>query len=169
MRVGLLIYGSLDTISGGYLYDRNLVEYLEGQGDQVEVISIPWRNYLAHLGDNFSTSLKKRLLDLQVDVLIQDELNHSSLFWLNRQIKPIVDYPIVSLVHHLRSKETHPWWQKWFYRWIEKRYLNSVDGFILVSQTTRKDVKALVRKEKPFVLANPPADRLGALPLEEIT
>ena len=28
MRVGLVIYGSLDTISGGYLYDRKLVEQL---------------------------------------------------------------------------------------------------------------------------------------------
>jgi len=27
MRVGLLIYGNLDTLSGGYLYDRKLVDY----------------------------------------------------------------------------------------------------------------------------------------------
>ena len=28
MRLGLLIYGSLDTPSGGFLYDRILVQYL---------------------------------------------------------------------------------------------------------------------------------------------
>jgi hypothetical protein len=28
MRIGLVIYGSLDTLSGGYLYDRKLVDYL---------------------------------------------------------------------------------------------------------------------------------------------
>ena len=26
MHLGLVIYGSLDTVSGGYLYDRKLVE-----------------------------------------------------------------------------------------------------------------------------------------------
>jgi glycosyltransferase involved in cell wall biosynthesis len=44
-----------------------------------------------------------------------------------------------------------------------------VDGFIVVSQTTRRDVQALVGAHKPFVLANPPADRLGkTLSPEEI-
>ncbi|HET9913419.1 MAG TPA: hypothetical protein VFQ13_16105, partial [Anaerolineales bacterium] len=53
MKIGFVIYGSLDTLSGGYLYDRKLVEYLRAQGDTVEIISLPWRNYAAHLTDNF--------------------------------------------------------------------------------------------------------------------
>ena len=53
MKIGLIIYGSLDTLSGGYLYDRMLVDYLRAQGDTVEIISLPWRNYAAHLTDNF--------------------------------------------------------------------------------------------------------------------
>jgi glycosyltransferase involved in cell wall biosynthesis len=53
MRFGLVIYGSLDTLSGGYLYDRKLVEYLRSQRDTVEIFSLPWRNYAAHLTDNF--------------------------------------------------------------------------------------------------------------------
>ena len=57
MRLGLLIYGSLDTLSGGYLYDRKLVEHLRRAGDSVEIISIPWRSYPAHLADNFSSRL----------------------------------------------------------------------------------------------------------------
>lgn len=47
-----LIYGSLDTLSGGYLYDRKLVEHLRARGDVVDVISLPWRNYGRHLLDN---------------------------------------------------------------------------------------------------------------------
>src|SRR5687767_12125907 len=80
MRIGLVIYGSLDTLSGGYLYDRKLVEYLRSQEDSVEIISLPWRNYAAHLIDNFSF----RLPDSQrFDILIQDELNHASLILAN--------------------------------------------------------------------------------------
>ena len=71
MKIGLLIYGSLDTVSGGYLYDRKLVEYLRAQGDTVEIISLPWRNYAAHLMDNFRFRLPPGL-----DLLIEDELNH---------------------------------------------------------------------------------------------
>ena len=54
MRIGLLIYGSLDTLSGGYLYDRKLVEHLRQAGDSVEIVPLPWRSYPAHLADNLS-------------------------------------------------------------------------------------------------------------------
>jgi hypothetical protein len=125
MRIALLIYGSLDIVSGGYLYDRKIVEYLRSQGDQVEVISLPWRSYVKHLRDNFSQDLLRRLEQLSVDFLLQDELNHPSLFWLNRQLRPKVYYPILAIVHHLRSSESRPAWQNSLYRQIELRYLEA--------------------------------------------
>lgn len=152
MKIGLLIYGSLDSLSGGYLYDRMLVEYLRKQGDTVEIISLPWRNYAAHLTDNFTFRLP-----LGLDVLIQDELNHPSLLWANRK-KP---YPVVSLVHHLRCSELRPKWQNWFYRVIEKRYLKSVDGFIFNSRTTKSVVSSAIDIQKPSMVAYPPTDRFG--------
>lgn len=153
MKIGLLIYGSLDTLSGGYLYDRKLVTFLREQGDDVRIIALPWRNYPAHLRDNLSFRLPPGL-----DILIQDELNHPSLLVAN-QNKP---YPVVSLVHHLRCSEQRPRWQNAFYRQIERRYLQSVDGFIFNSQTTRQVVTALVGKGKPEIVAYPPTDRFGA-------
>ncbi len=154
MRIGLLIYGSLDTLSGGYLYDRKLVEFLQRNGDEVEIISLPWRNYLAHLTDNLTFRLHSRL-----DLLIQDELNHPSLIRANRHPHP---YPIISLIHHLRCSEKHPSWQNLFYRLIEQRYLHSVDGFIFNSKTTRNTVQRLVGNNKPYILAYPPTDRFGS-------
>jgi hypothetical protein len=53
MRIGFVVYGPLDTLNGGYLYDRKLIEYLRAQGDTVEIIPLSWRNYAAHLTDNF--------------------------------------------------------------------------------------------------------------------
>ncbi|MCX6064318.1 MAG: glycosyltransferase family 4 protein [Chloroflexi bacterium] len=154
MRIGLVIYGSLDTLSGGYLYDRKLVEYLRAQGDQVEIISLPWRNYAAHLGDNFSFRLPSGL-----DILIQDELNHASLLGANGRPHA---YPVVSLVHHLRCSEQRAGWQNAFYRIIEKRYLDSVDGFIFNSQTTRGVVTGLAGDSAPALIAYPPTDRFGS-------
>lgn len=159
MKLGLLIYGSLDTLSGGYLYDRQLVEYLRNQGDAVEIISLPWRNYAAHLTDNLHVRLPRDL-----DLLLQDELNHPSLLTANRRPRAPVHargYPIISLVHHLRCSEQRPAWQNWFYRLVEKRYLESVDGFIFNSQSTKREVNRLIGNSKPSVIAYPPTDRFG--------
>ena len=153
MKIGLIIYGSLDTVSGGYLYDRKLVEYLRTQGDTVEIISLPWRNYAAHLMDNFRFRLPPDL-----DILIQDELNHPSLIGANRGRHP---YPIVSLVHHLRCSELRPAWQNALYGIVEKKYLQSVDGFIFNSRTTQEVVNRVIGNSKSGLVAYPPTDRFG--------
>lgn len=153
MKLGLVIYGSLDTLSGGYLYDRKLVEYLRSQGDTAEIISLPWRNYAAHLTDNIHVRLPPNL-----DILIQDELNHPSLIFANRG-KHL--YPVISLIHHLRCSELRPKWQNIFYRWVEMTYLRSVDGFIFNSKTTESAVHGLLNHEKPSIVAYPPTDRFG--------
>ena len=160
MQIGLIIYGSLETVSGGYLYDRQLVNYLETQGDQVEVITIPWRNYSQHLMDNLSRSIYHRLVNLPVDILLQDELNHPSLFLQNHRLKKNTNFPIISIVHHLRCSEFHPSWQKQLYSAVERHYLKSVDGFIFNSQNTRQNVEKLAGKTKRSVVAYPAGDRL---------
>lgn len=153
MKIGLVIYGSLDTLSGGYLYDRKLVEYLRAQGDTVEVISLPWRNYAAHLTDNLRFRLPRGL-----DLIIEDELNHPSLLFANRPPHPC---PVISLVHHLRCSEPHPKWQNGFYRFVERKYLHSVDGFIFNSKTTQAVVHEMIGEGKPNMVAYPPTDRFG--------
>lgn len=169
MRIGLIIYGSLDTLSGGYLYDRKLVEYLRRARDQVEVISLPWRGYTRHLADNLAPGLHRRLAGLRVDLLLQDELNHPSLFWLNSRLQRRVGYPIVSIVHHLRSSEPRPAWQNRFYRAIERRYLESVCAFIFNSKTTRQVVRSVASDGRPSLIAHPAGDRLDpAITAEEI-
>src|ERR1051325_7009307 len=159
MKIGLVIYGSLDIVSGGYLYDRKLVEYLRAQGDTVEIISLPWRNYGAHLIDNF-----RFRLPVGLDLLIQDELNHPSLIGANQGKHP---YPIISLVHHLRSSELRPAWQNDFYRVVEKKYLQCVDGFIFNSKTTEGVVNGLIGNGKRSIVAYPPTDRFGDMFSEE--
>jgi len=153
MKIGFIIYGSLDTVSGGYFYDRKLVEYLRAQGDEVEIISLPWRNYASHLFDNFHFRLPP-----DFDLIIQDELNHPSLLFANRQTHPC---PVISLVHHLRCSELRLNWQNTFYQVIEKKYLQNVDGFIFNSETTKKEVGRLENAIKPHVIAYPPTNRFG--------
>ncbi len=157
MHIGLVIYGSLETVSGGYLYDRQLVRYLEARGDSVEVIALPWRSYGRHLFDNGSSQLQTILQYGGYDVLLQDELNHPSLFWLNATMRERPT-PILSIVHHLRCSEARPAWQNRAYRHVEQRYLNSVDGFIYNSHTTRAAVAALTKRDMLGVVAYPGKD-----------
>ena len=139
------------------MYDRKIVEYLRESGDEVEIISLPWHSYPRLLTHNFSKSLVRRISELGLDVLVQDELNHPSLFRLNRSLRGI---PKVSIVHHLRSKESHPRWVMPFYRWVETRYLESVNAFIFNSRTTRRDVAEALGDMRGHVIAYPGGDRL---------
>ena len=161
MRVGLVIYGSLATLSGGYLYDRQLVEHLRAMGDQVEIISLPWRSYPTHLAQNFSSALARRVAGLQVDLLLQDELNHPSLFLFNHRLRRQARFPLVSIVHHLRSSERHPPAARWLYRLVERSYLRTIDGFVFNSHTTQAAVAALLGRSVEGVVAYPGGDRFG--------
>lgn len=155
MHIGLVVYGSLDTVSGGYLYDRKLVAYLRERGEQVEMFSLPWRGYTRHLFDNLSLALLQRLRAAPLDALLQDELNHPSLFWLNRALAASVDYPLLSIVHHLRCSEGHSLPQSLLYRAVERAYLRTIDGFVYNSETTRAEVERLAGRDRPSVTAPP--------------
>jgi glycosyltransferase involved in cell wall biosynthesis len=145
---------------------------LRAAGDEVEIVSLPWRNYARHLTDNFDAALLQRLRQARFDVLIQDELNHPSLFWLNRNLRGLKDpkglarCPIVGLVHHLRCSEQHPLLLTRLYALVERAYLGTLDAAIYNSQTTRQVVEALHGASLPHVVANPAGDRFKNLPDE---
>ncbi len=159
MKIGLVIYGSINSLSGGYLYDRMLVDYLRSQGDDVQIISIPNKSYYSNFADNWSRELIEIMNDIDIDLMLQDELNHPSLFVLNRKMRKT--YPVISIVHHLRSNESHSSIAKWIYRKTEKMYLNSVDGYIFNSDTTKESVKQLTDSDRPYVVSKPGGDRFN--------
>ncbi|MCB8945762.1 MAG: glycosyltransferase [Ardenticatenaceae bacterium] len=161
MKIALLIYGPLDTISGGYLYDRKLVEHLRGCGDEVSIILLPWSNYSRHLTHNFSRRLYRQLRHADYDVLLQDELNHPSLFWLNGRLRPHLTYPIISIVHHLRTSEQHPAWLMPLYRTVERRYLQTAAAFIANSHTTHQAIQQLLHPQERGSFAPSPSQGEG--------
>ncbi|MCX7096342.1 MAG: glycosyltransferase family 4 protein [Methylococcales bacterium] len=145
MRIGLLIYGDLDSISGGYLYNRQLVAYLRRRGDDVVVISWPVRPLWQQLGDNFRQDCLRQLTDAKLDVLIQDGMVQPSVFLLNRRLR----LRVVTLLHLLATYDQQPRFRAWFYRAIERLYLRSVTGIIANSQTTLAQVSHILDKPLP--------------------
>ncbi len=164
MRVGLVIYGSLDTLTGGYLYDRRLVECLSAHGDEVEVVSLPWRGYGRHLGDNVTPALARRLDSGRFDVLLQDELNHPSLLVTNRRLRRRDACPVVAIVHVLRCDELAASRLRSVYAAAERRYLGSIDAAVFCCRATRTQAERLLGAALPGVVAHPASDHLGPQP-----
>jgi glycosyltransferase involved in cell wall biosynthesis len=163
MTIALVLYGSLDTLTGGFLYDRYLVEGLQHRGHRVEVIGLPWRRYGACLFDNFSRGLCDRLRRGPWDLILQDELVHPSLFRLNPRIRRRGGTPIVSIVHQVLCRQPRRRWVNLAYRQVERGYLRTVDAFIFNSAATRDQVRQLVVKTLPHCVARPAGSRLGTL------
>ena len=155
MRIGFLLSGSLDTITGGYIYDRKLVEFLQGSGHQVEILPIT-------VPLNVS-KLFKGLRSLETgiyDVLLEDELDHRALIQINRTLKTNGECPIVSIVHNLHSLEFGVRKQDGWDMSLEREYLDTVDGFVFNSRTTRRAVENLAGSGYRGVIAPPGGDRL---------
>jgi hypothetical protein len=69
-------------------------------------------------------------------MLLEDELNHPSLIRLNRRLKRLDRFPIISILHHLRSSELRPAWQK-LPAGLSASTWRVVDGFVFNSRTTQ--------------------------------
>jgi len=77
--------------------------------------------------------------------------------------------PLIGIVHHLRCSEDHPASLLWLYRWIERRYLRTLDGVIVNSRNTRTTVGRLLGSDRPGVVAYPGRDHITpSLSPEEI-
>ena len=139
MHIGLVVYDGLDGRSGGYRYDRQLVSYLRDLGDEVEVISLSRRGTLGTATDTISPAIR-RDLDRPVDILLQDALCADVLWRHNTHLtRPGA---VLAIVHLLRSAKGMgnrrlPW------RWLERRYLRTLDGAVCPSASTVQETRAL--------------------------
>lgn len=129
---------------------------------------MPWRRYGRRLLQNWNLDMVRRVAALNLDVLIQDELNHPSLFWLNRRLRASCGCPLISIAHHLRIDEEHSRLVLPLYRFVEQRFLRSVDGFVFNSHTTRQAVTRVSGARPDGVVAYPAADHLTlpAIPID---
>jgi glycosyltransferase involved in cell wall biosynthesis len=161
VRIALIVYGSLDVLSGGNLYDRTLVEHLRSNGHEVDVVELSPGSYGRHVLQNLSRSIPKRIASGNYDVVLQDELVHPSLFYLNRVLRHRIDCPLVGIVHHLLSSEPRAARKNAYLSFIEKTYLETVDAFVFNSETTKNSVERVLGRPTANVVATPGGDRFA--------
>jgi glycosyltransferase involved in cell wall biosynthesis len=166
MRIGLVIYGRLDTLTGGYLYDRFLVQALRGRGHRVDVISLAFKPYALCLADNLSRGPAALLTCREWDLVLQDELCHPSLVGINRRIRARCRPAIVGIVHQVLCRQPRGRFLNFLYGWLERSYLRTTDGLLLTSRFTRDAVRTLIGRNRPMQVAHPGGDRLGRIACE---
>lgn len=144
-RIAWVIYGALEQVSGGYIYDRLVVERLRELGDSVTVISLT-------PGSPEVPVLSRA----DFDVVVGDELCF-------RELLPIFQSPEcprrVLLVHHLTAWELAPGAERDALLGLEKAVIDAADACIATSYVTADRLRdeGLARRA---VVAEPGADRL---------
>lgn len=143
LRIGWIVYGSIEQISGGYIYDRMVVEQLRALGDEVTVLS---------LSPGAAVDLS-----LELDVVVGDELCFRELGAL------FIGAPSglrrVLLIHHLSAWEQEASAQRSELLRLEKLAIDAADVCVATSSETAERLcrEGLSRSAR---VAEPGADRL---------
>ncbi|OKY78355.1 MAG: Glycosyltransferase, RfaG family [Candidatus Methanohalarchaeum thermophilum] len=159
IKIGLIVYGNLNQKSGGYLYDRRLIDYLRKKDTEIQIFPI---RKPKNLFENKKTSsrLLKSILDKKIDLLLQDELTHASLTNLNNRLRE-KEVKLVSIVHHLGYLSDRCKFRKKLHKQIEKNYIKTVDNYIFNSKSTKKTVQNIKKDIKKDVIAYPGKDNFN--------
>jgi len=166
MRIALVVYGSLDQVSGGYLYDRQVVGFLRRRGVEVDVRGLKAAPYLASVLDNLSPRLRRLLREgrgdgAPYDAVVVDELVHPSVFLAvggRQRAGSGARPPVFTLVHHLKCRENIGPLQRAAARWMERRLLRHSDRLLVNSRTTEASVRQLVPHCAPLWVCQPGCD-----------
>jgi glycosyltransferase involved in cell wall biosynthesis len=172
MRILLVVYGGLEQLSGGYLYDRKVVGYLRERGVTVEVLGLAARPYLLCPLQALHPALRRLFGGRQgFDAVVVDELAHPSLFLpagaRARRLRAggtAAHFRLVTLVHHLRCREQPGPPVRALARRMERRLLEASDAVIATSRATAAAVEELLGRPARIAVCPPGCDELALEP-----
>ena len=144
MKVAKLIIGDINSLTGGYIYEKRLVEYLRNRNIETDVVSIPNIPYPLHLFSNLW--LLFYFLTKKYDIIIEDGMVHPAVWLFNFWTKHVKRTKIVVIVHILRwlaDRESGEPWQTPYVRFIEKQMLRSADLIIANSRHTKEEIEGM--------------------------
>lgn len=142
MRLGCVMYGSPDQLSGGYRYDRELLRCARIRGHKAEFISL-------YPGSGFDPAGLAAY-----DLLLIDELCHPDFIPGDRM--PVC----VGIVHHLAVDEDLPFLSELSHRRQERRFLQVLDAHIFNSRATRLSAEKLCGKHLEGLVIYPGREEL---------
>lgn len=145
LRIAWVVYGSLEQVSGGYIYDRLVVQHLRELGDRVTVLSLtPGQAELPELSP------------ADFDVVVGDELCFRELLPLFEGSSGVRR---VLLIHHLTAWEHPPGTERDALLARERAVIAAADACVATSHVTAERLHA-ERLAARVAVAEPGADRL---------
>lgn len=142
MNIAFLYPGELHHCSGGYRYNRCLLAALKNRDLGLTHLSI----------DHTSPSqLAAYLEQQQVSVVIEDSLAYSEFIPLNQNLKKLPAISVTGLIHNVHSylNQTANSLEE------EKRYFDTLDSVICVSNIINSMVSDLSSQSPPSLVLNP--------------
>ncbi len=163
MNILLFLYGSIEALTGGTLYDLRIVEFLRSRGHRVEVRSLRRWPYALSPLQSAHPGTWRSLAAARWDCLLVDELVHPSLapaVALRVPRRP----PLGSLVHLLRTAERDavgaghgPVWAA--VRLLEGMLLRGSDFIVANSRATARLVRERTGERVPVHICPPGLER----------
>ena len=161
----------MDRVSGGYLYDRMVSAGLTSRGVRVDTLALSKPPYLLsifqslspRIRDVFRPSRRRANGRGKYDFVIVDELVHPSVcFALPR--RRAGGGSVVTLLHHLKSKERIPPLLRFVSSFLERTLLRRSNMVVANSRTTSDTVRELAVRRVPVRVCRPGKDALGSGP-----
>lgn len=146
LRIAWVVYGPLEQVSGGYIYDRLVIEHLRELGDEITVLSLaPGQDPLPYL----------RAADF--DVVVGDQLCFRELLPMFQRAESGVRR--VLLIHHLSAWEQTSGAPRAELLDLERKLVDCADACVATSHVTADRLYA-ERIATRVAVAEPGADRL---------
>lgn len=173
IHAALVVFGTLDQPSGGFLYDRHLVSALEAAGHRVSVVSQPpglsyrAQRRLGRPSHPVGGTLAGTLAELAPDLILIDELNHAAVAGhLPAVRRGLPTVPTAAIVHHLRCDEgsVHR-----LSRRREARFLRSCDAWLCNSLPTLRRAGVVSGTRRSSAVVYPAGTGAGYGPSEPVT
>ena len=157
--VTFLVDGALDQPTGGYLYDRIVIDGLRARGAAVRVESLTTGGAIRTAIENGRVALR-RARDPEGALVVVDELCHPrvALASLLHRVRPRAR--LVALVHHLAASERSGASSRARLA-VERLLLDAAARVVVTSETTRRALVAVGVDPARIRAVLPGRDRLG--------
>lgn len=166
-RIAFVVDGAIEQRTGGYLYDRLVADGLRERGNDVEIVSLPIRDWRdAH------RRVRETLAREDLDAVVIDELCHprATVAAISSRLERSRRPRLVTLVHHLTATERSGFARQGRLA-VELALVAASNRIVVTSETTRGLLEGLRVPRRRVFVARPGRDRLGdaaapALPAE---
>lgn len=159
-RIAFLVPGDIHSLTGGYIYDKQVLEYFQRQEEKysVKLFATPRPRLLTDLVYNFWLIV---LVGNRFDVVIEDGMTFRQTFLFNSLCRILDRRPfIVGISHMIFSPVELKEYLRRIARMIEGRWMNSLDTVIVNSQNTLLEAKKLLHNENHRLLVAPPGYKI---------